>query len=129
MFSGREVKELNKPYDLKTHFVGVIDLCSTETHFPDLVLKLINRTCDELKDSSSKKSHKNEMVVSADQRYLLQGNMIWIILSDEYRSFSGKYFRGRKIFSTISAIVTFFSQPFHESFKFLKTCPYNFYKV
>ena len=39
-------------------------------------------------------------------------------------------FRSRKKFSTTYAIVLFFfSRPFHENFKFLKNCPYDFYKI
>ena len=39
-------------------------------------------------------------------------------------------FRSRKKFSTTYAIVLFFfSRPFHENFKFLKNCSYDFYKI
>ena len=39
-------------------------------------------------------------------------------------------FRSRKKFSTTYAIVLFFfSRPFHESFKFLKNCPYDFHEI
>ena len=41
-------------------------------------------------------------------------------------------FRSRKKFSTTYAIVLFFcfffSRPFHENFKFLKNCPYDFHE-
>ena len=38
-------------------------------------------------------------------------------------------FRSRKKFSTAYPIVSFFfSRPFHENFKFLKNCPYEFHK-
>ena len=39
-------------------------------------------------------------------------------------------FRSRKNFSTTYAIASFFfSRPFHEKFKFLKNCPYDFHKI
>ena len=39
-------------------------------------------------------------------------------------------FRNRKKFSTTYAIVLFFfSRPFHENFKFLKNCPYDFHEI
>ena len=39
-------------------------------------------------------------------------------------------FRSRKKFSTTYAIVLFFfSRPFHENFKFLKNCPYDFHEI
>ena len=38
-------------------------------------------------------------------------------------------FRSRKRFSTTYAIVFFFSRPFHENFKFLKNCPYDFHEI
>ena len=37
--------------------------------------------------------------------------------------------RSRKKFSTTYAIVFFFSRPFHENFKFLKNCPYDFHEI
>ena len=41
-----------------------------------------------------------------------------------------KIFRSRKKFSTTYAIVLFFfSRPFHENFKFLKNCPYDFHEI
>ena len=40
------------------------------------------------------------------------------------------FFRSRKKFSTTYAIVLFFfSRPFHENFKFLKNCPYDFHEI
>ena len=44
------------------------------------------------------------------------------------------FIRSRKKFSTTCAIVLFFfcfffSQPFHENFKFLKNCPYDFHEI
>ena len=43
------------------------------------------------------------------------------------------FFRSRKKFSTTYPIVSFFlfffSRPFHENFKFLKNCSYDFYKI
>ena len=43
-----------------------------------------------------------------------------------------RLFRSRKKFSTTYAIVLFFlfffSRPFHENFKFLKNCPYDFHE-
>ena len=39
-------------------------------------------------------------------------------------------FSSRKKFSTTYAIVLFFfSRPFHENFKFLKNCPYDFHDI
>ena len=42
-------------------------------------------------------------------------------------------FRSREKFSTTYAIVlfffVFFSRPFHENFKFLKNCPYDFHEI
>ena len=32
-------------------------------------------------------------------------------------------------FSTTYALVPFSSRPFYEKFKFLKKCPYDFYKI
>ena len=45
-----------------------------------------------------------------------------------------RIFRSRKKFSTTYAIVLFFfcfffSRPFHENFKFLKNCPYDFHEI
>ena len=44
-----------------------------------------------------------------------------------------RIFRSRKKFSTTYAIVlfffVFFSRPFHENFKFLKNCPYDFHEI
>ena len=41
-----------------------------------------------------------------------------------------RIFRSRKNFSITDAIVAFFfSRPFHENFKFLKNCPYDFHKI
>ena len=45
-----------------------------------------------------------------------------------------EFFRSRKKFSTTYAIVLFFfvffsSRPFHENFKFLKNCPYDFHEI
>ena len=47
---------------------------------------------------------------------------------------SNAVFRSRKKFSTTYAIVLFFfcfffSRPFHENFKFLKNCPYDFHEI
>ena len=43
---------------------------------------------------------------------------------------SPNVFRSRKKFSTTYAIVLFFfSRPFHENFKFLKNCPYDFHEI
>ena len=47
---------------------------------------------------------------------------------------SMQFVRSRKKFSTTYAIVLFFfvfffSRPFHENFKFLKNCPYDFHKI
>ena len=40
------------------------------------------------------------------------------------------FIRSRKKFSTTDAIVLFFfSRPFHENFKFLKNCPYDFHEI
>ena len=39
------------------------------------------------------------------------------------------FFRSRKKISTTYAIVLFFSRPFHENFKFLKNCPYDFHEI
>ena len=40
------------------------------------------------------------------------------------------FFRSRKKFSTTYAIVLFFfSRTFHENFKFLKNCPYDFHEI
>ena len=51
------------------------------------------------------------------------GNLIYTLVSSEI-------FRSRKKFSTTYAIVLFFfSRPFHESFKFLKNCPYDFHEI
>ena len=55
-----------------------------------------------------------------------------------YLCFFGKIifsiFRSRKKFSTTYAIVLFFllfffSRPFHENFKILKNCPYDFHEI
>ena len=44
-----------------------------------------------------------------------------------------RIFRSRKKISTTYAIVLFFcfffSRPFHENFKFLKNCPYDFHEI
>ena len=50
----------------------------------------------------------------------------------DFELFSDRFllFRSRKKFSTTYAIVLFcFSRPFHENFKFLKNCPYDFHKI
>ena len=38
-------------------------------------------------------------------------------------------FRSRKKLYTYAIVLFFFSRPFHENFKFLKNCPYDFYKI
>ena len=49
-------------------------------------------------------------------------------------NFYSTFFSSRKKFSTTYAIVLFFfcfffSRPFHENFKFLKNCPYDFHEI
>ena len=47
----------------------------------------------------------------------------------KFRSFSS-IFRSRKNFRLLmQSCCFFFSRPFHENFKFLKNCPYDFYKI
>ena len=51
-----------------------------------------------------------------------------------FRPLLSLLFRSRKKFSTTYAIVLFFfcfffSRPFHENFKFLENCPYDFHKI
>ena len=52
-------------------------------------------------------------------------------IKQDFEKFVSKalIFRSRKKISTTYAIVFFFSRPFHENFKFLKNCPYDFYKI
>ena len=56
---------------------------------------------------------------------LSAGRVIWIFMLRKTFNF----FRSRKKFSTTYAIVFFFSPPFHENFKFLKNCPYDFHEI
>ena len=47
----------------------------------------------------------------------------------KFRSFSS-IFRSRKNFRLLmQSCCFFFSRPFHENFKFLENCPYDFYKI
>ena len=36
---------------------------------------------------------------------------------------------GKKFSTTYAIVLFFFSRPFHENFKFLKNCPYDFHKI